>query len=791
MIKFTLIFTFFFTVQLGNNFIIAQSTSWSLSGNAGIIDGINFLGTTDNNPLNFKVNNQKAGRIDPTLRNAFYGYLAGNSNTTGTYNIAIGNSTLYSNTTGSSNTATGYGALFYNNTGSYNTASGYYALYFNTTGTGNLANGANALRNNTTGSYNLAIGYASLFNNSTGSYNQAIGYAALISNTTGSYNNATGYAALYSNTSGIGNFADGAYALNINTTGSYNSAIGSLSLYNNTTGSYNNATGYGALQGNTTGFQNTANGYLALSTNKTGINNTALGYLADAASGALSNATAIGSGAIVNASNTIQLGNSAVTQVLAGTGTNATLVAGRLQITGGALGAGKVLTSDGSGVATWQNTTPSGWSLNGNPNTVDGTNFIGTTDNKPFNIRVNNSASGRIDPTLKNTFFGYQSGGFNTTGYYNSSNGYQALYSNIIGYYNTAEGGSALASNLSGNFNTANGNGALFYNTNGDHNAANGYAALATNVTGNYNTALGDYADVNGDGITNSTAIGSQTLITSSNQVRVGNSNVTSIGGYANWTNISDGRVKKNIKKNVPGLAFINKLNPVTYNLDLDAVDRITLGSTLKSTNNSVIQPSKVSTSARIAKEAIVYTGFVAQDVEKAAKSLNYDFSGVDPAKNSNDLYGLRYSDFVAPLVKAVQELSAENDSLKSQNEQQQQQINDLQGQMNLINVKLESLAKGTISSGSTILSSAKLEQNIPNPFNQTTLINYYVPETASHAFIKVAGINGNDIKTIQLNSTGSGQITLQTETLASGNYTYSLYVDGNLIDTKVMVLAR
>jgi hypothetical protein len=37
----------------------------------------------------------------------------------------------------------------------------------------------------------------------------------------------------------------------------------------------------------------------------------------------------------------------------------------------------------------------------------------------------------------------------------------------------------------------------------------------------------------------------------------------------------SDKRVKKNIKENVPGLAFINKLKPVTYNLDLNAIDKI------------------------------------------------------------------------------------------------------------------------------------------------------------------------------------------------------------------------
>src|ERR1019366_332767 len=412
---------------------------------------------------------------------------------------------------------------------------------------------------------------------------------------------------------GTGNSAYGPYSLAYNGTGNYNTAVGDSALLQNYAGVYNSALGYNALSKNLGGMQNTAVGYRALATNTYGNNNTAIGYAADVASSNLTNATAIGSGAVVSASNTIQLGNAAVTQVMTGTGSNAILIAGGLKITGGTPAFGKVLTSDASGLATWQNPAPSGWSLNGNAGTVDGTNFIGTTDNKPFNIRVNNSASGRIDPTLKNAFYGYQSGGLNTTGYYNAANGYQALYSNTTGYYNTAEGGSALASNLSGEFNTANGNAALFYNTKGNHNAGNGYAALATNVTGNYNTALGDYADVNGDGITNSTAIGSQALITASNQVRIGNGNVTSIGGYTNWTNISDGRVKKNIKQNVPGLDFINKLSPVTYNLDLEAADQIIEGSVSKNRNSNVIQPAKVASAARLAKEAVVYTGFVAQ----------------------------------------------------------------------------------------------------------------------------------------------------------------------------------
>ena len=59
-----------------------------------------------------------------------------------------------------------------------------------------------------------------------------------------------------------------------------------------------------------------------------------------------------------------------------------------------------------------------------------------------------------------------------------------------------------------------------------------------------------------------------------SNKVVIGNTAVTSIGGYADWTNFSDGRYKRNVKENVPGLAFINKLKPVTYTLDINAIEK-------------------------------------------------------------------------------------------------------------------------------------------------------------------------------------------------------------------------
>jgi len=80
-------------------------------------------------------------------------------------------------------------------------------------------------------------------------------------------------------------------------------------------------------------------------------------------------------------------------------------------------------------------------------------------------------------------------------------------------------------------------------------------------------------------------------------------------------------------------------------------------------------------------------------------------------------VYGIRYAEFVIPLVKAVQELSKENDELKSRLD------------------KIEQiLAQKNEQQTSVILSSASIEQNIPNPFNQNTLINYYIPQNAGNA---------------------------------------------------------
>ena len=124
--------------------------------------------------------------------------------------------------------------------------------------------------------------------------------------------------------------------------------------------------------------------------------------------------------------------------------------------------------------------------------------------------------------------------------------------------------------------------------------------------------------------------------------------------------NISDGRFKTKVEANVPGIEFISKLRPVTYHLDVTGIDKFT----------NISYTTTEQLKARSEKEQLIYTGFIAQEVEAAAKSINFNFSGVDAPKNDKDMYGLRYAEFVVPLVKAVQELSKKNEELGMMNDQ-------------------------------------------------------------------------------------------------------------------------
>ena len=124
-------------------------------------------------------------------------------------------------------------------------------------------------------------------------------------------------------------------------------------------------------------------------------------------------------------------------------------------------------------------------------------------------------------------------------------------------------------------------------------------------------------------------------------------------------------RIKHDIQDGVPGLDFITRLRAVTYYLDVRWQYEI-LGRGKKNTEED--WPEKYDI------EKIKMTGFIAQEVEQAAREAGYDFSGARKAEDDVGMYSISYSQFVVPLVKAIQEQ-------QKTIENQQQRIQDLENQ--------------------------------------------------------------------------------------------------------------
>jgi len=392
------------------------------------------------------------------------------------------------------------------------------------------------------------------------------------------------------------NIGIGTGALRNNTMSSDNTAIGHRSLYANSGGS-NTALGTYTLEKNTFGGTNIAIGNYALNGNTEGNYNVGVGYLSLFSNKFGSSNTAVGNytlTSIVNSPNNTAIGYGALQTSTVGE----------------------------------QNTAIGAFSLN--------RNFIGS----------------------RNTAVGCQAL-YSSQGGGGSALGYRALYSTLNGQDNSALGTYALENNRNGWYNCAFGAEAL-RNNNGDFadgNTAIGSFALKSNTTGARNTAIGYFTGFNlPNDVTNVTAIGSFTgwNTTLSNHVNIGNFSVTWIGGQVGWFHYSDKRIKNDIKDDVPGLSFITRLKPVTYHVDIDKQEEIA-NAGKNETNSELIKPVHKNWEGKYDVEKIKMTGFFAQDVEEAAKAINYSFSGVHNPKNGG-LYSLDYSAFVVPLVKAVQE---------------------------------------------------------------------------------------------------------------------------------------
>lgn len=805
--------------------------------------------------------------------NTSLGESAGNALTSGYSNTFSGYQSGLANTTGYSNTFSGTYSGLVNTTGNYNAFVGHGAGYDNIIGVQNTYVGGLAGRHSTA-NYNTLIGSSAGYTNSTGEYNTFTGWKAGYYNTTGYYNTFNGNNAGYANTTASYNTALGYLAGQYTTTGSNNTFLGyNTGGQNNTTGTNSTFVGYGA--NSTSNYSNaTAIGYNAtVSAN----NSLVLGNGANVGIGTSTPGAILHLNGSSGTTLKIVDGNQGSGKILTSDANGVASWASPVtsgtawQLTGNA---GLVDGTNFLGTTTASGDKPLNFRVNNEKaGRIDnsGPTFIGyqsgnsntAASNTGFGYKaLFSNTSGNY-----NTAFGRESLLYNTTGNQNVAIGLTALYNNTTGSNNTATGLSALNNNTTGYNNTANGLGALNSNITGVNNVAIGALALFDNTTGSdnvavgldalmnidgsdpegcYNTAIGMYALANsiigyhntalgwdaGDGTDgynntfvgsssyasgdyyNATAIGAGTLVSTNNKVRIGNSTTSVVEGQVAYTYPSDGRFKFNIIENVKGLEFINKLRPVNYQFNTQEFDVF-----LTQNMPDSLIALHISGLDYAPSTNIIHTGFIAQEVEQAAVECGYIFDGIHTPVNENDNYSLAYSQFVVPLVKAVQELDKTIDSLKTSDSLADIRANIQTGIINsllshqqttdsLLAVLQNCCTLGTTnkifqnnSSQEVNIFENKLKielannnqtilyQNEPNPFNKSTVIRYFVPEDIiGIVYIVFYDMYGKELNKIDIITKGVGSIEVNTENLTSGIYSYSLIINNKVIETKKMV---
>jgi trimeric autotransporter adhesin len=521
----------------------------------------------------------------------------------------IGGMIIYDSTTGSPWYNSG---LTWVNLGSTGSGGGGWSL----TGNAGTVDGTNFL--GTTDNTPLTFRVNNQQSGRIDQKNTFFGYQSGISYTYASNGN-TGYGfqSLYSNNGGSDNVGVGFQSLYSNTYGGLNVAVGYGSLYSNTQGEENVAVGYGSMQFNITGSNNTALGYFSLNNNTSGAGNIAIGNFALG-----SNTTGYGN---------VAMGNSAFIDNT--TGSNNVAV----------------------GISAL------GYNSSGSSNVAIGSYTSVYNGAAVGNVAIGDSAL--LNNTVSyNTAVGYYALGANTSGDFNTAVGSGSLQANTTATANTAVGNGALAANTTGVGNTATGAQALGSNITGTANSAFGAGALQyTNTTGQRLTAIGNGAGVSVDGLSDATAIGAFAVVGSSHTIQLGDALVTAVNSAGTFNTISDGRFKFNIQEDVRGLDFIMKLRPVTYQLDTRKIRNSQLS------GSSLVAFTANHNSDDLRSMRIRRTGFIAQEVEKAADSTGFDFDAVKKPENDRDHYSLSYEEFVVPLVKAVQEQQEQIEDLKKQ----------------------------------------------------------------------------------------------------------------------------
>jgi len=279
-----------------------------------------------------------------------------------------------------------------------------------------------------------------------------------------------------------------------------------------------------------------------------------------------------------------------------------------------------------------------------------------------------------------------------------------------------------------------------------------------------------------------------------------GSNNVLFIGKSTNWcnhvwsttidvsdftyTNIyhnSDKRLKSNIKGLANTLPLIKKMKSYSYNF-----------------NQEFVKTHNKADTAILNKQQF---GFIAQELKDILPELVV-------TDDSTGYLKVDYVSMIPIIVEAIKEQSKTIDSLKNN----ASSIDSLKAQIttltnlvadvqNCCNSKGTSKTKAYVESetetsiattqSNTQTSAAKLYQNAPNPFKESTTIKLEISETVGSAMVCIYDLTGRQLKCISATGRGTTSVQIFANELSAGLYHYALITDGSLIDTKTMVLTE
>lgn len=385
--------------------------------------------------------------------------------------------------------------------------------------------------------------------------------------------------------------------------------------------------------------------------------------------------------------------------------------------------------------------------------------YAGFSNKAGTNNTIVGSQAGSNNISHNNTFIGKGAGQYNTTGNVNTFIGSDAGVRNTDGYHNVFIGKSTAQNNTTGYANTFVGN-----------------SAGEINTTGTFNTALGFLAGPSFSNLTNATAIGHRARVGISNAIVLGSINgvngataTTRVGigisspgyllhvngtvgkpGGGSWTAASDKRLKQNIKEFTDGLAVIEQIRPVSFRY-----------------NGKAGLPTE--------KE---YVGVIAQEMQKIAPYMVGEFTYQDSTGAPEKYLDYDATALTYMLVNAAKEQQQQIQSLQQENQDLKQELAVLK----------ELIIKHIPEAGNQ---QARLGQNNPNPYTQSTSIPYQFPVTAKNASIKVYSSTGKELKSFDLSGKTQGEVTLSGGLFPAGTYVYTLFVDGVQIDSKKLVITR